>query len=273
MTKTILIGILVAGILAIGLTTAYAGTNIDLRGDTTVFGNLGVTGEISESSETPTPQGSEIKTKSIIYRDPSTDELRIRVLDQNLNDIGDSLLTAVSFAEIVDTVQTGDRLITTIQLGGVGLAVRITDLTTGVTETWPGGAFPTGSQFIEQIDVAQPTPASSALPVGCTAGQVPVWDPASGSWQCGIPVSALIIGGKFYPLIQFDTGQHNLCDPEHAHAKLPMAVEAYVLSKIPEPPVECGFGKIGTDIHKVTIHMSQAQIDAWNADTGLTIPQ
>ena len=42
MTKTILIGILVVGILAIGLTTAYAGTNpmITLAGDVTVDGVL-----------------------------------------------------------------------------------------------------------------------------------------------------------------------------------------------------------------------------------------
>jgi len=116
-------------------------------------------------------------------------------------------------------------------------------------------------------------PGVSDLPEGCTNGQTLVWDSASDSWQCGIPVTALKIGEKFYPLIQFDTGQHATCDPTHGHVVLPKAVAAFDLSKISEPPVDCGFGIIGTQIFQETIHMTQSQIDAWNLETGLTIPQ
>jgi len=40
---------------------------------------------------------------------------------------------------------------------------------------------------------------------------------------------------------------------------------------IPEPEDDCGFGIIGVEIFLVTIQMTQAEINAWNAASGLTI--
>ena len=79
----------------------------------------------------------------------------------------------------------------------------------------------------------------------------------------------------FYPKIQFsfDGGEVGGCPSDHVHATIfdmgSIAV-ARDLSTIPQPDDVCGFG-LESVIPESIIQMTQAEIDAWNADTGLTI--
>jgi hypothetical protein len=86
-----------------------------------------------------------------------------------------------------------------------------------------------------------------------------------------VNVCVLIINGGFYPCVQFFVvvAEEN-CPPDHYHSILGNAYSIFLLS-IPDPdPLNCGFG-FPSQIPSIIIPMSQSQIDAWNAMTGLTI--
>jgi len=73
----------------------------------------------------------------------------------------------------------------------------------------------------------------------------------------------------YYPITQFYTGEHGDCDPLHYHSFLGYAVSTE-LGQITEPEDPCGFDLV-SKVPKLTIEMTQPEIDAWNEVTGFTI--
>ena len=202
--------------------------------------------------------------------------IEIHILSEQLYGVGSDVVTALGGLQAAGFDVSGGSIID-------ALFLKILDNMDGAmtAQSTADSAQSSANGAQSSADGAQTTAndalslAGGLLPGDCTAGQVLVYDSASGSWECGNQVPAMLIGGQYYPLVQFNLGEHVTCPPTHGHTVLAsnMAVEAYDQSKIPEPADDCGFGLVGEEIFVVTIHMSQSQIDAWNSDTGLMIPQ
>jgi len=163
-TKTILIGIVIAGIIGVGITTAYAGTNINLKGDTTVDGNLAVNGEISAQSETPTQAGDELFRKVVFYKNTLTGLSHQIIFDKDLNIISNT----VEGGPIKDVVISGEFLITTRDDLGDVLIVKW-DLALGSVVAVERIQ---NAEFEKQVDIApQPTTTAAfvVLENECTA--------------------------------------------------------------------------------------------------------
>jgi len=182
-TKTIILGTIIAAvIISAGITVAYAGTNIDLKGNTNIDGNLVVAGEISSQSETPTQAGDELFRKVLFYEDTISGGIRMATLDKDLNVISDIIISG----ELKDTVISGDNLILTEEAFGNVIISKI-DLTTGSVIAVESRE---NAKFVKQIDVVSQPPTTAAFVVledECTA--------TGGSCSATLSCSGRLIAG------------------------------------------------------------------------------
>ena len=169
MTKTMILGIVIAGIIGAGITAAYAGmptislkgtidadgnpiTNVGKATDTSDAVNLGTLNDALDSG-VPT-SGPELDKKWILFKNATGKY--VRLLDEHLGEIDTQEIPAL-FGEIVDTVLDGDDLIVTIDsISGVTV-VRYNG-TTG--ELNGANGIEGDAEFIKQIDKAKTTTRS-----------------------------------------------------------------------------------------------------------------
>jgi hypothetical protein len=85
----------------------------------------------------------------------------------------------------------------------------------------------------------------------------------------GKNVSVLVIGGKNYPALQFNSAHPDACTVLHYHSPFPKvySVDLYSITD-PDKP-KCGFGPVDS-VPVTEVFMTKAQIDAFVAATGLS---
>ena len=207
MTKTIILGIIIAGIIGAGITAAYAGSNIKLAGQVDVDGNkitnLAEPTELTDAatmgtlnnalgSDLPTQPGPPLASKLIIYNDP-VDGLSVNILNGTDNF---SLIAEQNFginATFNDIVLSGDKIILTYT-DKLGAIHPIQILNNGTVLGAAAGSWL--GDFIKQIDIANPSTSTNLQKVSMTPISVMPGNTASADVDC--PAGTEVVSAVAY---------------------------------------------------------------------------